>query len=147
MRSRAKSAASTRPGLEQQTLGTRHDSRSFPSTDYRIRRALEIMERDYSQHLSATQLAAAVNLSRSRFEHLFKAVTGRRFKPTLREIRLARARALLADRGLSVKEVAGRVGFATMAALSRAFAQRFGLPPSEWRRSTLEKQVARSDNK
>ena len=104
-----------------------------PATDHRIRRALEVMEREYSSALTATRMAEVLGLSRSRFEHLFKAETGGRFRPTLREIRLSKARTLLAKSILSIKEVACGAGFVSTSAFSRAFVKRYGQPPSRWR--------------
>lgn len=104
------------------------------AADHRIRRVLEVMEREYSSALTAIRLAGVLGLSRSRFEHLFKAETGGRFRPTLRQIRLSKAQTLLAKSSLSIKEVAFRVGFQSTPAFSRAFQKQYGQPPSQWRR-------------
>jgi transcriptional regulator GlxA family with amidase domain len=92
------------------------------------------MEREYGSRLTATHLAEVVGLSRFRFEHLFKAETGRRFRASLRQIRLSKANTLLAKSSLSIKEIACRVGFLSTPAFSRAFRKRYGQPPSQWRR-------------
>jgi transcriptional regulator GlxA family with amidase domain len=105
------------------------------------------MERGYSSHLTASHLAEAAGLSRSRFEHLFKGETGERFRPTLRQIRLSKGQELLAESRLSVKEVACRVGFLSAPAFSPAFKKQYGQPPSQWRRRHSEKDIARLDNK
>ncbi len=106
--------------------------------DHRIRRALEVMKRDYRSCLTAAHLAGAVGLSRSRFEHLFAAETGRGFKPALRHIRLSESCILLAESNLSIKEIADRVGFRSAPAFSRAFEKLYGEPPSQWRRRHAE---------
>jgi len=69
------------------------------------------MEQEYSSRLTASRLAKVVGVSRSRFEHLFKAETGARFRPTLREIRLSKAQTLLAKPILSIKR--SRAGLAS----------------------------------
>jgi len=79
-----------------------------------------------------------VGLSRSRFEHLFSGETGTGFKPTLRQIRLSNSQSLLATSNLSIKEIAGLVGFRSAAAFSRAFNEYYGEPPSHWRRRLAE---------
>ena len=106
--------------------------------DPRIRQALGVMGRDYGSRLTATHLAEVVGLSRSRFEHLFTAETGRRFRPALRHIRLSKSQALLRNSNLSVKEIADRVGFRSGVAFSRAFEELYGEPPSQWRRRAAE---------
>jgi transcriptional regulator GlxA family with amidase domain len=129
------------PLLAQPRVGTRPQSRPlfFPDqrTDYRIRCALEIMEQGYCMPLSASRMAALVHLSRSRFEHLFIAETGNTFIPSLREIRLRRATAFLADPSLTIKEIACKVGFASASGFSHAFGKRFGQPPCVWRAAHL----------
>lgn len=108
------------------------------ATDHRIRRVLDVMEREYSSRLTASHLAEVIGLSRSRFEHLFKAETGARFRPTLRQIRLSKSQTLLVNSTLSIKQVACRVGFLSTPAFSRAFGKRNGQPPSQWRRRQTE---------
>ena len=116
-------------------------------SDTRIRRVLELMEREYASRLTASQLAGVVGLSRSRFEHLFKAETGARLRPALRQIRLQRAQALLAKSSLSIKEIACRVGFLSTSGFARAFARRYGQAPCQWRRRQSQIGIARLDNK
>jgi transcriptional regulator GlxA family with amidase domain len=106
--------------------------------DLRIRRALEVIERDYSSRLTVAYLAEIVGLSRSRFEHLFRTQTGKRLKPALRRIRLSKSQALLAGSTLSIKEIADRVGFRSASAFSRAFEKLYREPPSRWRRRRAE---------
>jgi len=45
------------------------------------------------------------------------------------------AQNLLLESGLSIKEIAARTGYARQHEFARAFRQRVGLTPSEWRRS------------
>jgi transcriptional regulator GlxA family with amidase domain len=105
------------------------------------------MEREYGSRLTASHLAEVAGLSRSRFEHLFKAETGERFRRALRDIRLSRADALLAGSTLSIKEVACRVGFLSTASFSRAFTERYGQAPSQWRGRHSQIGIARLDKK
>ncbi len=103
-------------------------------TDFRIRRALELMETGLGSRLTAVQIAHEVGLSRSHFHRLFKTATQRSFRQRLLEMRLQRACELLADLRLSVKEVGYQVGFATAPAFCRAFTKGLGESPSRWRR-------------
>jgi AraC-like DNA-binding protein len=58
-----------------------------------------------------------------------------RFGDVLDQARLGAARRLLADPGVTLADVAFRVGFADVATFSRAFKRWTGLPPGQWRRS------------
>ena len=51
----------------------------------------------------------------------------------LAQARLAAARALLRETGLTASEIAYRVGFEAPVAFNRAFKRAFGLPPAAWR--------------
>jgi len=105
------------------------------------------MEREYGSRLTASHMAEVVGLGLSRFEHLFKAETGERFRPALRRVRLSKAEKLLAASSLTVKEIACRVGFLSTSAFSRAFAKRYGQGPSQWRRRRSQLGITRLDNK
>jgi AraC-like DNA-binding protein len=58
-----------------------------------------------------------------------------RFGEVLDQARLGVARRLLADRSLTMADVAARVGFSDVATFSRAFKRWTGQPPGQWRRA------------
>jgi len=62
----------------------------------------------------------------------FKQATGLAPKEYAREIRLARAEDLLAGTDLSVKEIAGRLGYYSASHLSLEFKKARGKSPSQW---------------
>jgi AraC family transcriptional regulator len=95
------------------------------------------MEYDCPYTRRVGQLAAQVGLSRSRFQHLFRQETGETFSARLREVRLKKALALLADFHLSIKEVAGQCGYSSATSFARDFRKLLRVPPSEFRRSTI----------
>jgi transcriptional regulator GlxA family with amidase domain len=81
-------------------------------------------------------LAASVGLSRSRLEHLFKAQAGASIRAYVEARRLAKAKALLQDVRLRIKEVAARCGYSSASSLTREFKRRLGFSPSKYRSST-----------
>jgi len=101
--------------------------------DPRIKLAVEIMESELDQPLLVSKVSVRLGLSASRFEHLFKRETGKAFKTRLRESRLEKARDLLIDHTLSIKEVAFAVGYSFTPNFTRDFRKRFGKPPSQTR--------------
>jgi AraC family transcriptional regulator of arabinose operon len=104
--------------------------------NHRIEAALQEVARGHAQRLTEDALAARLGLSRSRFAHLFREQTRSSFRRRLREIELTKAKVLLGDPGLRVKEIASKCGYATTSDLTRAFKKKFGLPPSQYRAST-----------
>ncbi len=79
------------------------------------------------------ELAAAAGLSRFHFLRRFKRATGTTPWRYLTDLRLAKARSLLADPAMSVREAAAAAGFADPAYFSRLFRRRTGTTPSAYR--------------
>jgi AraC family transcriptional regulator of arabinose operon len=105
-----------------------------PGMDGRIAWAIAEMTQRFDRPVTVSQLAAAVNLSPSRFCHLFRDETGLSPGRYLRLVRLERARQLLENTFLSVKEVMAAVGVNDPSHFARDFRNTHGLPPREWRR-------------
>jgi AraC-like DNA-binding protein len=78
-------------------------------------------------------LAQELKVSYSWFRHTFTAHTGLSPHQYLLELRLVRARSLLAETELSVKEIASQTGFEDELYFSRLFRQKLNLTPSQWR--------------
>jgi transcriptional regulator GlxA family with amidase domain len=102
--------------------------------DSRIGLAIEIIERDLAQPLGVAALAAHVNLSRSRFEHLFRLDTGTAPGRFRRSLRLERAAALMAESRLSVRDVMAAVGVRDPSHFARDFKRVYGDSPRTFRR-------------
>jgi len=119
-------------------LATPHRE-SSPSTHKRalLRRVTETMrERCHEPDLDPAAIAAALGLSR-RYVHLLFASTGTTFSQELYECRLHRAQRLLCDKrfdGLRIAEIAWNCGFSEPSHFTHRFRERFGSPPSAYRR-------------
>jgi AraC-like DNA-binding protein len=103
--------------------------RSRRTPDPRVVHALAILQQP-SEDASLTRIAAAANLSPSRFQHVFTAEVGVPF----RRYRLwQRLRAAIAESvaGATLTDAAHSAGFADQAHFSRAFRATFGAPPSQ----------------
>ena len=74
-------------------------------------------------------------MSRSRFAERFSDLMGTGPMAYLADWRLQKALSLLDDSRCSVQQVALRTGYRSPAAFTRAFAGKFGVPPTEYRRS------------
>jgi AraC-like DNA-binding protein len=79
------------------------------------------------------EMAGLVHLSRSALTERFRRATGHSPMRMLREVRMQRARTLLAVERLPVTRVAFQVGYGSVAAFSRAFAADHGVSPLAWR--------------
>ena len=101
--------------------------------DTRITRALEDMARRIADPLSIAALAEGVQLSPSRFAHLFRREVGTSPVRYLHVLRMLRARALLEGTFLTVKEVMAQVGCSDPSHFSRDFRRFHGIAPRECR--------------
>ena len=104
--------------------------------DPQIGRALSAIHRDHGRDWTVEELARACNLSRSAFAARFAARVGKPPAAYLAHVRLDAATDLLRDTSLPVTRIAESIGYTSEAAFSRAFKNRYGMPPARWRRDT-----------
>ncbi len=98
-----------------------------------LRRALEELEQHYADPtLTNEALAAHCHLSEVYFRRLFKEAYHTTPKQYILELRLRKARQLLAEGRLSVGEIAEQCGFSSVYHFSRAFRQAVGCTPTAY---------------
>ena len=107
----------------------------FQDLPARLRGALAFLHRNYTRPIGSTEMAAAANLSPSRFHALFKRWLGQTPYEYLTSLRIAKARDLLAGSELAIAEVALRAGYGDQTALTRAFRRETGTTPAQYRRA------------
>jgi transcriptional regulator GlxA family with amidase domain len=78
-------------------------------------------------------MADTVNLSTWWLCHLFKAELGTSPERFLARLRMEKAKSLLENSFLSVKEVTTQVGMSDAGHFSRNFKAAYGLTPAKWR--------------
>lgn len=96
----------------------------------RVAAAVQAIEAHPERPWTVASLAHSVGVSRSSFAAAFRDALGVAPLAYVRHIRLERARRMLEGGGLSVTEVARRSGYPLPSSFARAFAQRYGRPPS-----------------
>lgn len=111
----------------------------------RIDRAIRRIESDYHLDLTADALAEAAGMSVSHFNRLFRTATGYAPLEYLRRHRINRARTLLADVDLSIKEIASAVGFTDSFHFSKVFHKIDGLSPTQFRQTVLKRGMIEAD--
>ena len=99
-----------------------------------VEKALSVVDRHFAADLSDDDVANQVGMSTSHFRFLFKQAVGKPFHQYLIATRLEKAKMMLEGGQGSVSEIAIAVGFAGLASFSRAFGQRFGMSPSEFKK-------------
>jgi transcriptional regulator GlxA family with amidase domain len=109
--------------------------------DPRIERALSALHAQPGTAPSIAALARAVNLSTSRFAHLFQEQVGAPPARYLQALRMIRARILIERTSLSIKEVMAQVGCNDPSHFTRDFRRFHGLPPREWRSAAARRRA------
>ena len=103
----------------------------------RVDRAAQHAALHLTDALDVPQLAAIAGLSPSRFARIFHERTGYAPADYVRRLRVQRARELLGDINLSIKEIARATGFADVYTFSKVFRRVDGLSPTEYRAAAL----------
>ena len=102
--------------------------------DRRLRHAASYMHEHFSDVITLDVLAKKATMSRFHFLRLFKNATGMTPHTYLVQLRLQRARRLLAGPTDTVGDVAVACGFESPAHFAATFRRHLGLSPSEYRR-------------
>lgn len=92
----------------------------------------EFLETHYMEDISLEDVAAQANISPQYFSKLIKKTTGFNFIDWLSMLRVKKAKELLTNTDLTVKEVCYLVGYKDPNYFSRIFKKRIGITPTEF---------------
>jgi YesN/AraC family two-component response regulator len=115
--------------------GTFGREAQLPVAHSGLRHALAFVREHFAEPLTLSQVADEARLSRFHFCRLFQRRVGISFRAYLCGLRIARAQALLADRELTVTEVAYAIGFNDLSHFDKVFNRIVGMSPTVYRRS------------
>jgi AraC-like DNA-binding protein len=99
-----------------------------------LRRARDLMDREYGSRLDVAALARAALMSTAHFSRQFRAAYGETPYAYLMTRRIERAKALLRRGDVSVTEACIEVGCSSLGSFSSRFTQLVGETPSAYRR-------------
>jgi len=121
--------AEARPAEQPpRAIGSRGSERNA-----RLRRAIDELRSLPLDEIALPRFARRAGLSQRHASRLFQLELGVSFREHVAELRLARAKALLRDTGMSVIEVAGETGWSSLAHFNSVFRRRVGATPSRYR--------------
>ena len=109
-------------------------SRAGP-VDRRLRRAIEFMHDNFEREIAVEEIAAAAYLSEYHFSRFFKQISGVTPHTYLANLRLERARRLLAETTLPISEIASMVGYQSQSHFTKMFKSISGVTPRVYRES------------
>jgi transcriptional regulator GlxA family with amidase domain len=113
-------------GTSQNPAGAEPLGSTVPDT---VRRAIAVMERHLENAISIPEICAIAGISHRQLGRLFARYIGRPPAIYYRDIRLDRARSLVTQTDMLLSEIAIASGFSSQVHFSRAYRERFGLPP------------------
>jgi two-component system response regulator YesN len=100
----------------------------------RIEAVVAFMETDLRLQVNLDKIAVLVNLSPSRLRHVFKEETGMSLKKYQKNLRMQKARELLEESFMSVKQIMVETGIMDRKYFARSFREAFGATPTQHRR-------------
>ncbi len=115
--------------------------------DRRIELVISKMETETASPWDTASLADLVNLSPSRFRHLFKQETGTSPAQYLKEFRLRKAEAMLRTTFFSVKQILEQVGIGSNTHFVSDFRKVHGMTPTAYRRAVWRARKIRKSRK
>jgi AraC-like DNA-binding protein len=98
-----------------------------------LRRARDLMDREYARPLDVAALARAALMSTAHFSRQFRAAYGETPYSYLMTRRIERAKALLRHGDMSVTEVCMEVGCTSLGSFSARFTELVGQTPTAYR--------------
>lgn len=101
-----------------------------------LKRVTDQMKHDFPSKYNAARYAKMMNLSESRFNHLFKAEVGVAPYTYLLELRINNAATLLEQTNLQIKQIAEQSGFEDALYFTQAFKKAKGVTPSQYRKQS-----------
>lgn len=119
-------------------------SQSFPrdtiqqqgaSPKFLFSKAVSFLQHNYERSIKIGHLASLLNIDRSYLHRLFIEQSGLSPKQFLTNIRLERAKQLLLDSDLNIKNIAYSVGFEDPGNFSKLFKQEIGISPTDFKRN------------
>ena len=102
---------------------------------HQIYKAINYINENYGNDISALECAGKVNMSYSYFSRTFKAITGKLFRNYLTEVRIDHAEKLMIQSDLSITEIALECGFGDVSYFISRYKALRGITPHRFRKN------------
>ena len=96
--------------------------------------AIKYMNLNYSKNISIELLSKVIGVERTYFYRIFKEATKMGPKEYLSSLRIEKAKMLLCNTNMNIKEVALQVGFSNYLSFVRTFSDKYGISPTVYRK-------------
>ena len=113
---------------------TRHSTDAYALEDSAVAAALRFIREHITEKFTVTDVVRATGVSRRVLETRCRVSTGRSLLEEIHQMRVERAKSLLAGTTLKIADVAARSGFTDSLHLRRTFARHIHMSPNAYRR-------------
>ncbi len=103
-----------------------------------INEALNYIKNHYLEHIKIEDIAGRVNISESRFRHVFKEMLNVSVKAYITQLRIAEAQKLLATTDYTIEHIAEKCRFGNITHFYKVFRDYVNCTPAEYRRCSQE---------
>ena len=111
-----------------------------------VRRAIELMEKNYDRPLMIGEIAAQLYLSEEHVIRMFKKETGLTPHRYIRQLRINRACIYLEQSDMSIAQIAQSVGYQSVSSFVAQFRHSCGVTPGEYRRGHRRQNTGEGDS-
>lgn len=121
--------------VKQKLMALLEKYRSEPAdahSDFLTNKIIEYVHMNYSKPVKLLTLAEDLNYNADYLSQTFKQKTGKNFNAYLTEIRMEKAKELLAGSGRKIKDIASDVGYTNEMYFSTAFKNYTGMSPKKY---------------
>lgn len=109
-----------------------------------VREAQKFIEENFKRDISLDEVSQQVNISPYYFSKLFKKRTGENYVEYVTNIRMKKAKELLRNTNLSIKEICLETGYSDPNYFSRMFRKHEGISPTEYKGGSYGSTLAGS---
>lgn len=107
----------------------------------KMRLAVAYVEEHYADDLNMAVVSNYISMNYSLFSYSFKQYTGQNFVNYLKDIRMRKAKQLLAETDLKIVNISQQVGYDNEKHFMKMFKNAYGVSPSEYRKNMQNAQT------
>jgi LacI family transcriptional regulator len=124
--------------IEPEGVVTRRSTDTLAIEDPEVIAAVRFIRENACKRVQVDDVVRQVGVSHSTLKNRFRAVMGRTIHAEIEHVRLERAKQLIADTDMPLKQVALQTGFQYVQYLTRLFTNRVGQTPAKFRSQRVE---------
>jgi xylan 1,4-beta-xylosidase len=103
----------------------------------RLSNIISYLDSHYTERITLQELADNLHMNYYYLSHFFKDTAGVSFQDYLNNLRVDKSLSLLSNNDLGVTRIAYDIGFSNSKAYTKAFREKFGVIPSEYRKNMI----------